>query len=84
MTTITVTPDLIQRLGDLSKRIEFRDQQGGLVGAYYPVRKSPDYVNPIDGSPCTEEEVRKLAELPIDELHGQTLDEILQELDARS
>lgn len=84
MTTITITPDLIERLGDFSQRIEFRDRQGRLVGEYHPVRRSQEYVNPIDGSPCTEEEVRRLAELPIAELQGQTLDEILRELEMRS
>lgn len=84
MTTITITPDLIERLGDFSKRIEFRDQQGHLIGEYYPIRRSQEYVNPIDGSPFTEEEIQRMAEQPIEELTGRPLEEILKELESRS
>lgn len=80
MTTITVTPDLIQRLGKLDQRIEFRDEGGRLIGEYHPAQTSTEYVNPIDGSPLTEEEVQKLAEEPFENLRGRPLEEILRDL----
>lgn len=84
MTTITVTPDLIERLGNLSEKIEFRDPQGRLVGEYYPASLSGKFVNPIDGSPRTEEELRKLSELDLQELQGRPLKEILRDLESRT
>ena len=83
MTTITVTPELIERLADLSQRIEFRDAQGRLVGAYHPAGQSGAFRNPIDGSPYTEKEVQRLSELPLDELTGRPLADILADLEAR-
>jgi hypothetical protein len=78
MTTITITPELIARLGSLDKRIEFRDQLGRLVGLYFPAE--PKYVNPIDGSPFTEEEIQRMADQPIEELEGEPLEDILKRL----
>ena len=82
MTTVTVTPDLIQRLGSLAEKIEFRAQNGQLVGLYVPVESA--YVNPIDGSPFTEDEIRRMADQPIAELDGEPLEEILKRLGRRS
>ncbi len=82
MTTVTVTPDLIQRLGSLSEKIEFRDQTGQLVGLYVPAE--PAYVNPTDGSPFTEEEIQRMADQPIEELDGEPLEEILKRLGRRT
>lgn len=78
MTTITVTPDLVERLGNLGQRIEFRDQKGQLLGLYLPA--DPTYVNPIDGSSFTEEEIQRMANQPIEELDGEPLEEILKRL----
>jgi hypothetical protein len=81
MTTITITRDLVKQLGSFAERIEFRDDRGQLVGCYLPAE--PRYVNPIDGSPLTEEELQELAEQPLDGIEGRQLEEILRDLNAR-
>jgi hypothetical protein len=78
MTTITAPPELIQRLGRLDEKFEFRDAQGRLAGGCFSVPSRQEYVDPIDGVPFTEDEVRQMAEMPIEELTGRPSDEILK------
>lgn len=78
MTTITAPPELIQRLRWLDEKFEFRDAQGRLAGACFSVPSRQEYVDPIEGVPFTENEVRQIAAMPIQELTGRPSDEILK------
>jgi len=83
MTTITVTPELLKQLNGLNGPLEFRDEQGRLIAAYSPTDIDEEYINPIDGSPFREEEVRRLSERSLEGIQGRSLKDILCDLETR-
>jgi len=78
MTTITVTPELRRQLLDFSQPLEFRDEQGELLGFLDPAQRKPTYEELMASCPYTEEELRERARNFKDS--GRTTEDILREL----
>ena len=79
MTTITVTPDLLKMLKGLVGPLEFRDQDGNLLGAFHPVGEKPTYEQIMATCPYTEEELDEAAK----QTGGRILSEILKDLEQK-
>ncbi len=79
MTKVTVDSDLRAKLGDMRDLVEFRDENGRVVGFFHPVAPNTDASNQRS-SPISDEEI----EIARQQRTGRPLADILTDLDRQS
>lgn len=79
MTPVIVTPELRSLLPSLGQPLEFRDEEGHLLGCYTPTKVDAAFYASLDPG-ITDEEIQRR----IKEGGGRTLAEILADLEQRS
>ncbi len=79
MTPVIITPELRSLLPSLGQPLEFRDEQGNLLGRYTPSKLDPAAYANLDPG-ISEEEIQRR----IQEGGGRTLAEILADLEKQS
>jgi len=79
MTQVTIDSALLARLHGLSDQLEFRDENGRLLGHFIPARKGAVQLLPSDGCPYSAEELLRMRNEP----GGKPLAEIWKQLGAK-
>lgn len=79
MTYITVDQSLREKLKNLEERIEFRDENGRVLGYYAPANGHDHSLYKNVEIPFTEEEIEQLRKQP----RGRPLADILPDLEKR-
>lgn len=79
MTQVIIDRDLRARLLGLLEELELRDEDGELIGHFFPARKGAVRLLPSDNCPYTPEELQRMR----NESGGKPLEEILARLGAQ-
>ena len=80
MTKVTVDSELRAKLGDLQDLVEFRDENGQVVGFFHPVARIAKANNWQTNSPISDDEIETARQQRI----GRPLADIVADLDRQS
>jgi hypothetical protein len=80
MTKVTVDSDLRAKLGDMRDLVEFRDENGKVVGFFHPVAPIVKADERPTSSPIADDEIETARQ----QKTGRLLAEIVADLDRRS
>ena len=77
MTKVTVDSELRAKLGDLQDLVEFRDENGRVVGFFHPVPPAGQTASRQSSSPISDSEIEACRQQRI----GRPLADIIADLD---